>query len=172
MLIAWLWLNWHQRCHIKSVGFSKVRGPRQKDFGFEGCSRRMSDTWSSEIQKYAYGVRFQSLMIRGLISWRKLKGLGWMLPSGHRLPHHRLQSLLSELQSLPWFRSADLGFSWFCGFWFEFWMLASLCSNLWSRILELRSGLECLLRVGFRVEVVFCSYADCFQFWIPSALGH
>ena len=33
-----------------------------------------------------------------------------MLPSGRRLPHHRLQNLLSELQSLPWFRSADLGF--------------------------------------------------------------
>ena len=29
-------------------------------------------------------------------------------------------------------------------------MLASLCSNLWSGILELRSGLECLVRIGFR----------------------
>ena len=29
-------------------------------------------------------------------------------------------------------------------------MLASFCSNLWSGILELRSGLECLVRIGFR----------------------
>ena len=29
-------------------------------------------------------------------------------------------------------------------------MLASLCSNLWSGILELRSDLECLVRIGFR----------------------
>jgi len=48
------------------MGFSKVRGPRQKDFGLEGCGRRMSDTWSSEIQKYAYGVMFQSLVFQRL----------------------------------------------------------------------------------------------------------
>ena len=29
-------------------------------------------------------------------------------------------------------------------------MLASLCSNLWSRILELRLDLGCLVRIGFR----------------------
>ena len=29
---------------IKYMGFSWVRGPRQKDFGLEGCGRRMSDT--------------------------------------------------------------------------------------------------------------------------------
>ena len=29
-------------------------------------------------------------------------------------------------------------------------MLASLCSNLWTGILELHSGLECLVRIGFR----------------------
>ena len=51
---------------IKSMGFSWVRGPRQKDFGFEGCGKRMSDTWSLEIQKYAYGVRFQSLVFQRL----------------------------------------------------------------------------------------------------------
>ena len=45
-----------------------------------------------------------------------------MLPSGHRLPHRRLQNLLFELQSLPWFRSVDLGFG-CCGLWFEFRML-------------------------------------------------
>ena len=58
---------------IKSMGFSWVCGPRQKDFGLEGCGRRMSDTWSSEIQKYAYGVMFQSFSFRSLVSWRKLK---------------------------------------------------------------------------------------------------
>ena len=29
-------------------------------------------------------------------------------------------------------------------------MLTSLCLNLWSGILELRSDLECLVRIGFR----------------------
>ena len=29
---------------------------------------------------------------------------------------------------------------------------------------ELPSDLEYLFRVGFKVEVVFCSYAGCFQF--------
>jgi len=29
---------------IKSMGFSWVWGPRQKDFGLEGCGKRMSDT--------------------------------------------------------------------------------------------------------------------------------
>ena len=61
---------------IKSMGFSWVCGPRQKDFGLEGCGRRMSDTWSSEIQKYAYGVMFQSFSFRNLVSWRKLKRVG------------------------------------------------------------------------------------------------
>ena len=62
----------------------------------------MSDTWSSEVQKYAYGVMFQSFSFRNLVSWRKLKGLGRILPSGRRLPFHRLQSLSSELQNPPW----------------------------------------------------------------------
>ena len=56
---------------IKSMGFSWVRGPRQKDFGFEGCGKRMSDTWSSEIQKYAYGVRFQSLKFQKIAKLKK-----------------------------------------------------------------------------------------------------
>ena len=55
---------------IKSVGVSWVCGPRQKDFGLEGCGKRMSDTWSSEIQKFAYGVTFQSFSLRSLVSWR------------------------------------------------------------------------------------------------------
>ena len=29
-------------------------------------------------------------------------------------------------------------------------MLANLCLNLWSGIFELRSDLECLVRIGFR----------------------
>jgi len=58
---------------IKSVGVSWVCGPRQKDFGLEGCGKRMSDTWSSEVQKYAYGVMFQSFSFGNLVSWRKLK---------------------------------------------------------------------------------------------------
>ena len=100
---------------IKSMVFSWVWGPRQKDFGLEGCGKRMSDTWSSEIQKYMYGVIFQSFSFRSLVSWRKTKGLGRILPLGRGLPHH--QSLLLELQNPPWFRSIDLRFG-CCGFWF------------------------------------------------------
>ena len=58
---------------IKSMGFSWIRGPRQKDFGFEGCGKRVSDTWSSEIQKYAYGVRFQDLKFQKLNKLRSIK---------------------------------------------------------------------------------------------------
>ena len=58
---------------IKSMGFSWVRGPWQKDFGFEGCGKRISDTWSSEIQKYAYGVRFQDLKFQKLNKLRNIK---------------------------------------------------------------------------------------------------
>ena len=146
---------------IKSMGFSWVRGPRQKDFGLEGCGRRMSDTWSSEIQKYAYGVRFQSLMFRGLISWRKLKGLGWILPSGRRLPHHRLQNLLSELQSLPWFRSVDLGFG-CCELWFEFRMHREFLLEFVELSFRITLGFECLFQVRFKVEVILYSCAGCF----------
>ena len=156
---------------IKYVGFSCVRGPRQKDFGLEECGRRMSDTWSSEIQKYAYGVRFQSLMFRSLISWRIPKELGWMLPSGHRLPHHLLQNLSSELQNLPWFRSVDLGFG-CCGFWFEFRMLGEVLARIcragfsnYARIWELVSssvqgGSNTLLLCGLLLV------------WISSALRY
>ena len=157
---------------IKSMRFSWVCGPRQKDFGLEGCGRWMSDTWSSEIQKYAYGVMFQSLVFQGLSKLKKTKGLGRILPSGRRLPHHRLQNSLSELQNPPWFRFVDSGFGCFAGSDSNSGWFCEFCSNLWSGVLELRSDLECLLRVRFRVEVVFCSYAGCFQFWISSALGH
>ena len=51
---------------------------------------------------------------------------------------------------MPWFRSADLGFGRFAGSGSNFGCFASLCLNLWSGILELRSDLECLVRVGFR----------------------
>jgi len=125
---------------IKSMGYSWVCGPRQKDFGLEGCDKRMSDTWSSEVQKYAYGVMFQSFSFRNLVSWRKLKGLGRILPSGRRLPYHRLQSLSSELQNLPWYRSVDLGFA-CCGLWFEFWLLGEFL----FRFVEL----------GFRIALEF-----------------
>ena len=50
----------------------------------------------------------------------------------------------------PWFRSADLGFGRFAGSGSNSGCFASLCLNLWSGILELRSDLECLFRVGFR----------------------
>ena len=83
---------------------------RQKDLGLEGCGRRMSDTWSPEIQKFTYGVIFKSLICWRLNELKKVKRVGWILPSGRKLPHRRLQSSLSELQSPPWFRSTDLGF--------------------------------------------------------------
>ena len=80
------------------------------------------------------------------------------------MPHHRLQNSLSELQSPPWFRSADLGFGCPAGSDSNSRCLESPCSNLQSGIFELPSDLEYLFRVGFKVEVVFCSYAGCFQF--------
>ena len=133
---------------------------------------RMSDTWSSEIQKFTCGVIFQSLICWRLNKLKKVKRVGWILPSGRRLPHHWLQNSLSELQNPPWFRSADLGFGCFAGSDSNSGWFCEFCSNLWSGVLELRSDLECLLRVRFRVEVVLCSYAGCFQFWTLSALGH
>ena len=57
-----------------------------------------------------------------------------------------------------------LGFSCFAGSGSSFGYFVSFRSNLWSGILELRSNLEYLFRVGFKVEVMFCSYAGCFQF--------
>ena len=156
---------------IRSIGFSKVRGPRQKDFGLEGCGRRMSDTWSSEIQKYAYGVMFQSLVFQRLGKLKKTKGLGWILPSGRRLPHHRLQNLLFELQSSPWFRSVDLGFDCY-GLWIEFWMLGEVLAQIcgagfssYARIWEfvsssVQGGSDTLLLCGLLLV------------WISSALGY
>ena len=116
----------------------------------EGCGRRMSDTWSSEIQKFTYGVIFQSLICWRLNELKKVKKAGSILPSGHRLPHRRLKNSLFELQSPPWFRYAYLGFGRFAGSGSNSGCFASLCSNLWSGILELCSDLECLVRVGFR----------------------
>ena len=52
------------------------------------------------------------------------------------MPHHRLQNSLSELQSPPWFRSADLGFGCSAGSDSNSGCLESLCSNLWSGILN------------------------------------
>ena len=156
---------------IKSMGFSWVCGPRQKDFGLEGCVWRMSDTWSSEIQKYAYGVIFRSLVFQRLSKLRKTKGLGRILPSSRRLPHHRLQSLSSELQNLSWFRSVDLRFG-CCGFWFEFRMLGEVLARIcragfsnYSRIWELASssvqgGSDTLFLCGLLLV------------WISSALGY
>ena len=66
------------------------------------------------------------------------------------MPHRRLKNSLSELQNPPWFRSADLGFGCFAGSGSNSGCFASLCTNLWSGILELCSDLECLVRVGFR----------------------
>ena len=113
---------------------------------------RQKDVWhlkfrDSEIYIWCHVSEFNLLEAQQA---EKVKRISWILPSGRKLPHHWLRNSLSELQSPPWFRSANLGFGWFCGFWFEFWMLASLCSNLWSGILELRLDLECLFRVGFR----------------------
>ena len=75
----------------------------------------MSDTWSSEIQKFTCGVIFQNLICWRLNELKKVKRVGWILPSGRRLPHRRLKNSLSELQNPPWFRSADLGFGCFAG---------------------------------------------------------
>ena len=159
----------HKRSNL--WGFSWVCGPRQKDFGLEGCGRRMSDTWSSEIQKFIYGVMFQSLKFQKLAKLKKVKGLGWILPSDRRLPHHRSQDLLSELQSLPWFRSVGLGFDCY-GLWFKFWMLGGVLARIcragfsnYARIWEfvsssVQSGSGTLLLRGLLLV------------WISSALGY
>ena len=63
-----------------------------------------------EVEKFRSGVVFQSLKFQKFNKLRKTKGLGRMLPSGRRLPHHQLQNLSSELQNPPWFRSVGLGF--------------------------------------------------------------
>ena len=66
------------------------------------------------------------------------------------MSYRRLKNSLFELWSPPWFGSADLGFGCFAGSGSNFGCFVSLCSNLWSGILELRSDLECLVRIGFR----------------------
>ena len=85
---------------------------------------RQENVWhlkfrSSEICVWCYVSEFQFQKLGKL---KKTKGLGRILPSGRRLPYHQLQSLLFELQNLPWYRSVDLGFA-CCGLWFEFWLL-------------------------------------------------
>ena len=145
---------------------------KTKGFGIERMRQRTSDTWSSEIQKFIYGVIFQSLIRSRFNELKKVKRTGWILPSGRRLPYRRLKNSLFELRSPPWFRSANLGFGCFAGSGSSFGYFVSFRSNLWSGIFELRSDLECLFRVGFRVDVMFCSCAGYFQFWISSALRY
>ena len=79
-------------------------------------------------------------MFQRLGKLKKTKGLGRILPSGRRLPHYRLQSLSSELQNLPWFRSVDLGFD-CCRIRFEFRLLGEFL----LRFVEL----------GFRITLEF-----------------
>ena len=127
---------------------------------------RQKDVWhlkfrDSEIYIWCHVSEFN--LFRGLISWRKLKGLGWMLPSGRRLQHHRLQNLLSTLQSLPWFRSVDLGFG-CCGLWFEFRMLREFLLEFVEQHFRITLGFGSVFWVRFEVEVMFYSYAGCFQF--------
>ena len=81
-------------------------------------------------------------MFQRLDKLKKTRGLSRILPSGRRLPHHRLKSLSSELQNLPWFRSVDLGFG-FCGFRFEFRVLGEF-------LLE-------FVELGFRIMLGFKS---------------
>ena len=135
---------------------------------------RQKDVWhlkfrDSEIYIWCHVSEFN--LFRGLISWRKLRGLGWMLPSGRRLPHHRLKNLLSELQSLPWFRSVELGFG-CCGLWFEFRMLGEVLARIcragfsnYARIWEfvsssVQGGSDTLLLCGLLLV------------WISSALRY
>ena len=135
---------------------------------------RQKDVWhlkfrDSEIYIWCHVSEFN--LFRGLISWRKLRGFGWMLPSGHRLPHHRLKNLLSELQSLPWFRSVELGFG-CCGLWFEFRVLGEVLARIcragfsnYARVWEfvsssVQGGSDTLLLCGLLLV------------WISSALGY
>jgi len=127
---------------------------------------RQKNVWylkfrDSEIYIWCHILEFN--LFRALVSWRELKGLGWILPSGRRLPHRRLQSLLSKLQSPPWFRSIDLGFDCW-GLWLEFWMLGEFLLEFVGRDFRIMLGFVRLFRVGFNVEVMFYSYAGCFQF--------
>ena len=148
---------------INSVGVSWVCGPRQKEFGLEGCGKRMSDTWSSEVQKYAFQFqKFDKL--------KKIKGFGRILPSGRRLPYHQLQSLSSELQNLPWYRSVDLGFA-CCGLWFEFRLLGEFLFRfveLGFRIALEFEGSSSLVQAGSDI-LLLCGLL---LVWISSALGY
>ena len=56
---------------------------------------------------------FKVYFIRRINKLRKVERTGWILPSGRGLPYLRLKISLLELQSPPWFRSANLGFGCF-----------------------------------------------------------
>ena len=142
---------------------------RAKTKGFGIGRMRQKDVWHLE---FIYGVIFQSLIRSRFNELKKVKRTGWILPSGRKLPYRRLKNSLFELQSPPWFRSDNLGFGSFAGSGSNLGCFVNLRSNLWSGILELRLDLEYLFRVGFKVEVMFCSYTGFLEFWIPSALGY
>ena len=124
---------------------------------------RQKDVWhlkfrSSEICVRCYVSEFQFQKLGKL---KKTKGLGRILPSGRRLPYHRLQSLSSELQNLPCFRSVDLGFD-CCRLWFEFRMLGEFLLEFVELSFRITLGFESLFRVQFKVEVILYSCAGCF----------
>ena len=91
---------------------------------------------------------FQSFSFKRLGKLKKTGGLGRILPSGHGLPHHRLQSLSSELQNLPWFRYVDLGFD-CCRLLFEFRLLGEFLLGF--------------VELGFRIALEFESSSGSVQ---------
>ena len=122
---------------------------------------------NSEMCVWCHVSKFQFQRLGKL---KKTKGLGRILPSGRGLPHHRLQSLSSELQNLPWFRSIDLGFD-CCRLWFEFRLPGEFLLGF--------------VELGFRITLEFESSSSSVQagsdilllcglllVWISSALGY
>ena len=144
---------------IKSMGFSKVRGPRQKNFGLEGCGRRMFDTWSSEIQKYAYGVIFQSLVFQRL---SKLKNTKRVRPNITFRPQIAASSIA---EFVVWAaESAMVQIRWL-GVWLP-WALIRI-PDAWRVLARIcRAGFSNCARiwefVRFKVEVILYSCAGCF----------
>ena len=129
------------------------------------------DVWhlkfrSSEICIWCHVSEFQFQKLGKL---KKTKRLGRILPSGCRLSYHRLQSLSSELQNLPWFRSVDLGFG-CCGFWFEFRVLGEFLLEFVELGFRITIGFKSSFRVRFRLEVLF--FCGLLLVWISSALGY
>ena len=117
----------------------------------------MSDTWSSEIQKFTCGVIFQSLICLRLNGLKKVK-------RGRLHITFRPQIAASSIaEFVVWAaESAMVQICWlrvwlFCGLWFEFWMI---CESLlefmeWGSRITLGFGVSISSRIQSGSGVLF-----------------